>query len=286
MADRIDPHTHSTVSDGTDTPAELVANAAAVGLTAVGLCDHDTVDGWEAAVAAGQRHGIRVLRGIEMSCAIAGVSVHLLAFGCRPDDADLSAELARIRTGRSGRVAAMLTKLAQAGIVIPPEVLRRHVADSPSIGRPHFADSMIELGYVTDRQQAFDLWLADDRPGYVPRYSAPLEQAIGLVTGAGGAAVIAHPWARSSRDVLSVELLTELVRGGGLDGIEVDHNDHDSAARDQLRAAMTAAGGLITGSSDYHGAGKKPSFALGCNTTAVEVVEELDRRIATRGGQW
>lgn len=285
MTDRIDPHTHSTVSDGTDTPAELVGNAAKVGLTAVGLCDHDTVDGWDAAVAAGQRHGIRVLRGIEMSCTTDGVSVHLLAFGCRPDDADLGAELARIRTGRSGRVEAMLAKLAQAGIVIPREVLLRHVADSPSIGRPHFADSMIELGYVADRQQAFELWLADDRPGFVPRYSAPLEHAITLVVRAGGAAVIAHPWARLSRDVLGVETLTALI-GGGLDGVEVDHNDHDPDIRHQLRAAMASAGGLATGSSDYHGAGKMPSFALGCNTTAAEVVAELDRRIAARGGQW
>lgn len=284
-ADRIDPHTHSTVSDGTDTPAELVAKAAAAGLTAIGLSDHDTVDGWDEALAAGERHGIRVLRGIEMSCAKDGVSVHLLAFGCRPEDAELGAELARIRSGRSGRVATMSARLAEAGVPIPHEVLMRQVGDSPSIGRPHFADAMIELGYVASRQEAFDTWLDDDKPGFVPRYSTPVDRGIALVAAAGGASVIAHPWARSSRAVLGLEVLTELIRRG-LDGVEVDHNDHDPATREQLRVPLRAAGALITGSSDYHGSGKNPDFALGCNTTDVTVVDELDRRIAARGGRW
>lgn len=283
---RTDPHTHSTVSDGTDTPAELVANAAAAGLSAVGLCDHDTVAGWEPALAAGEAHGIRVLRGIEISCAKDGVEIHLLGFGCRPDDAELTAELARIRAGRSERVETMLGKLAAGGVPIPKEVLMRHVGDSPSIGRPHFADSMVELGYVADRQEAFDNWLADDKPAFVERYSTPLERGIELVAAAGGAVVIAHPWGRSSRGVLGLDYLSELVASGRVDGIEVDHNDHDAEARAELRPAMAAAGALITGSSDYHGSGKKPSYFLGCNTTSVEVVDELDRRIAARGGTW
>ncbi len=279
----IDPHTHSSISDGTDSPSQLVANAARAGLAVVGLCDHDTTAGWAGALAAAASTDVRVLRGIEISCEVDHVSVHLLAYGCRESDVALQAELSRVRAGRTERVPTMLARLAEHGMPIPDAVLQRYVGDSPSVGRPHFADAMIELGYVVDRQEAFSDWLAEEKPGYVPRYSAALEVAIDLVHAAGGAAVIAHPWARASRPVLSEDFLKTLVESERLDGIEVDHQDHDAATREELRALAVRVGTLVTGSSDYHGTGKK-DHELGCNTTVPPVLEELDRRVRARGG--
>ena len=280
---RIDLHTHSSVSDGTDTPAELVAAAATAGLDVVALCDHDTFDGLAAAIAAGSALGVRVLRGIEMSAQHHWSSVHLLGYGCRTDDEALTNELGRVRAGRSGRVPAMLANLARYGMPVPQEVLARHVGSSPSVGRPHIADAMVELGYVTDRTEAFDTWLADDRPIFVGRYAAPLGKALHLIRAAGGVAVIAHPWGRGSRDQLPPAVLAELAEAGHLDGIEVDHQDHDDAARAELRALADRLGLLATGSSDYHGLGKT-DHGLGCNTTPPEVFAAIGERVAERGG--
>jgi hypothetical protein len=284
MTLRIDLHTHSSVSDGTDGPAELVANAARAGLPVIGLCDHDTTAGWDAAIRAGADHGVWVLRGIEISCELAGVSIHVLGYGCHADDAALGAELARNRAGRTERVPIMLARLAENGLPVPTEVLYRHVGDSPSVGRPHFADAMVELGYVADRRQAFVEWLGDDQPIYVPRYSTELVTALELVRAAGGVSVIAHPWGRSSRDWLPPAYLASLVTSGRLDGIEVDHQDHDPATRAELRALAESIGALVTGSSDYHGSGKA-DHGLGCNLTAAAVLAELQDRVAERGGQ-
>jgi len=279
---RIDLHTHSSVSDGTDTPAGLVAQAVTAGLDVVALTDHDTFDGLPEALAAGGRLGIEVLRGVEISAQRRGASVHLLGYGCRVDDRALSAELARVREGRSGRVGAMLARLSALGMPIPADVLYRQVGDSPSVGRPHFADAMIELGYVADRTEAFDTWLADDKPVFVPRYAVPVAQGVALVRASGGVAVLAHPWGRGRREHLSPDVLADLARGG-LDGIEVDHQDHDQAARDELRVLAGELGLLATGSSDYHGTGKV-DHDLGCNTTAPDVLDAIRARVAGRGG--
>lgn len=280
---RIDLHTHSNISDGTDTPAELAVKAAVAGLDVVALCDHDTFDGLDAAVGAGQTAGVEVLRGIEISAQHAGSSVHVLGYGCRVEDAPLQAELARIRRGRSGRVPAMLANLARHGMPVPIDVLYRHVGDSPSVGRPHIADAMVELGYVADRKEAFDRWLADDKAIFVHRYATELRVALDLVRAAGGVAVIAHPWGRISRDLLPPRLLAELASSGRLGGVEVDHQDHDAPTRAELRTLADRLGLLATGSSDYHGAGKQ-DHDLGCNTTDPAVLAELRLRVAARGG--
>ncbi len=281
---RIDLHTHSSFSDGTESPAELVAAAVAAGLDVLALCDHDTFDGLAEATAAGEGLGVRVLRGIEMSTQHRGSSVHVLGYGCRTDDAALLAELARVRAGRSGRVPGMLANLARFGMPVPEQVLDRHVGDSPSVGRPHVADAMVELGYVADRREAFDIWLGDDKPIFVGRYAAPLTRALDLIKAAGGVTVIAHPWGRMSRDQLPPRLLADLAAARRLDGLEVDHQDHDEATRAELRDLADRLGLLATGSSDYHGVGKM-DHDLGCNTTAPEVLAEIHRRTAERGGR-
>jgi predicted metal-dependent phosphoesterase TrpH len=280
---RIDLHTHSSVSDGTDTPEELVIAASAAGLDVVALSDHDTFDGLAEAGELGEQLGVQVVRGIEVSAQHHGRSVHLLGYGCRSDDAALVAELTRVRRGRGDRVPAMLANLAAAGMPVPGEVLARHVGTSPSVGRPHLADAMVELGYVADRREAFDRWLADDKPIFVGRYATPLVAGLDLIRNAGGVAVIAHPWGRMSRDQLPPSLLGRLAESGQLDGVEVDHQDHDRSTRAELRALATGLGLLATGSSDYHGKGKE-DHDLGCNTTAEEVLAEIAARVSSRGG--
>ncbi len=280
---RIDLHAHSALSDGTDTPAQLVAEAARAGLDVVALTDHDTFDGLPEALAAGEAAGVRVVPGVELSTEVAGVSVHLLGYGCRADDADLLAELALIRRGRDGRVPAMLVALAELGMPLDPAVLAEVSGSAISMGRPHLADALVAQGYVADRTEAFARFLADDGPAFVPRYAAALERGIELIHAAGGVAVIAHPWGRVSREVLPEAQLMTLARRHGLDGIEVDHNDHDPRTRAELRAVAGRLGLLATGSSDYHGTGKR-DHELGVNTTSPAVLAEIDARIDAAGG--
>ena len=193
---RIDLHTHSAVSDGTDSPAELVAKAKAAGLDVVALTDHDTFDGLDAAVAGGRAHGIEVVRGVELSTRRAGQSVHLLGYGADEAHPGLDAEMERVRAGRSMRLAPVLDRLAALGVPLTEEQVRVHVGDSPSIGRPHIADALVAAGYVADRKEAFDRFLADGGPAHVPRYAIELGRGIDLIHAAGGVAIIAHPWGR------------------------------------------------------------------------------------------
>jgi 3',5'-nucleoside bisphosphate phosphatase len=278
---RIDLHTHSSVSDGTDTPAELVRKARAVGLDVVALTDHDTFDGLDEAAAEGDRLGIPVVRGMELSCSRRGDSVHVLAYGADPASPGLAAEMARVRDGRLGRLAGVLAKLAELGVSVSEADVMAQVGDSPSVGRPHIADALIKAGHVRDRQEAFDRFLADGGPAHVHRYTIEVDRGIDLVHEAGGLAVIAHPWGRGREYVLPSSVLEELVRDHGLDGIEVDHQDHDSETRQRLRTLADDLGLLATGSSDYHGMGKL-DHELGCNTTDPAVFKELQRRLGSR----
>jgi 3',5'-nucleoside bisphosphate phosphatase len=276
---RIDLHTHSSVSDGTDTPADLVRRARAAGLDVVGLTDHDTFDGLDEAAAEGDRVGVQVVRGMELSCSRQGNSVHLLVYGADPDSPDLAAEMARVRDGRLGRLGGVLAKLAALGVPVSEAEVMAQVGDSPSVGRPHIADALIKAGHVVDRQEAFDRFLADGGPAHVPRYTIELERGIDLIHQAGGLAVIAHPWGRGREHLLPPNVLQALVRDHGLDGIEVDHQDHDTEVRHQLRRLAESLDVLAAGSSDYHGSGKL-DHDLGCNTTDPEVFYEMQRRLA------
>lgn len=275
---RIDLHTHSRVSDGTDTPEELVAAALASRLDVVALTDHDTFDGLASAEAAGRELGISVLGGIEISAQRRGRSVHLL--GYRPDRQDpaLGEELRRVRAARSGRVPQMLAALAGLGIVVDTEVLARIVGASPSVGRPHLADALVAQGVVADRNEAFARYFDDDGPAFVPRYSIDLPLAIDLVHDAGGVAVLAHPWGRGRRADLPESYIEYLVENHGLDGIEAAHQDHDPATTVELQALAARLGLLATGSSDYHGTGKT-GHPLGVHLTAPAVLEELLGRL-------
>ena len=276
---RIDLHTHSAVSDGTDTPAELVEKARAVGLDVVALTDHDTFDGLDEAAAAGERVGIQVVRGMELSCSRHGSSVHVLAYGADPASTGLAAEMALVRDGRLGRLAGVLAKLAALGVPVSEAEVMAQVGNSPSVGRPHIADALIKAGHVRDRQEAFDRFLADGGPAHVHRYTIEVERGIDLVHEAGGVAVIAHPWGRGRERLLPGSAIQALARDHGLDGIEVDHQDHDADIRRRLHTLADSLGLLATGSSDYHGTGKL-DHDLGCNTTDPDVFDEIQRRLA------
>ncbi|GAA3696144.1 PHP domain-containing protein [Microlunatus aurantiacus] len=280
---RIDLHTHSAVSDGTDTPAELVAHAAASGLSVVALTDHDTFDGLDEARAAGERYGVEVVPGMELSCSRQHQSVHLLAYGADPANADLAAEMALVRDGRTGRLRPVLAKLAELGVPVSEEEVLAFVGSSPSVGRPHIADALVAAGHVKDRTEAFDRFLADGGPAHVGRYAIDIGRGIDLVHGAGGVAVIAHPWGRGRERLLPAEVLADLVADHGLDGIEVDHQDHGADARAGLRELAGRLGVLATGSSDYHGTGKV-DHDLGVNTTDPETYATLRALMAQRAG--
>lgn len=281
---RIDLHTHSSVSDGTDTPTRLVHLAQSAGLDVIALTDHDTFDGISQAVEAGKRLGVTVVNGVEMSCEVDGDSVHLLGYGCDHWNRPLREELARNRSARADRLQGFADRLTELGLPLTVDDIKEQSGLSPSVGRPHIADAMVKKGYVADRREAFDRWLADDKPGYISRYSTPLPQAIDLIHGAGGVAVLAHPWRRGHATKLTADYIAGLVSVHELEGIEVDHQDHDRQTREVLFEMGQRLGLIRTGSSDYHGTGKV-GHDLGVNTTRESAYRELLARIRRRGGK-
>ncbi len=270
---RIDLHSHSTASDGTQTPAEVVQAAADAGLDVLALTDHDSADGWPEASEAACQLGLTLVPGMEISTKHDGAGVHLLAYLPDPRHPPLVAELDKILAGRDGRLISMLAQLRAAGVEITEAEVMQQVGRSRAIGRPHLADVMVAKGIVADRTQAFDVWLNPGRPGFVVRYATPTTDMIRLVSDAGGASVVAHPWSRGSGRVIDAETLTDWA-SAGLVGLEVDHQDHTADDRSALRALADGAGLVVTGSSDYHGDGKV-NHELGCNLTSVDSYEQL-----------
>lgn len=271
---RIDLHTHSDRSDGTLSPRGVVALAASLGLDVIALTDHDSFDGWDEAVEAAVDSRVTLVRGVEISCKYAGESAHLLGYLPDPTYQPLLDELDRVLDGRNSRLPAALARLRELGIDITAEDVAAVSPDAAAAGRPHIADALIKLGVVKDRNEAFDKYLAWGKPAYVDRYGADLVETIGLVKQAGGVTVLAHPWAKrhdtSALDLAAFEELKE----AGLTGIEVDHQDHDAATRETLRALARDLDLVATGSSDFHGDGKI-NHELGVNTTDPEQYERL-----------
>ena len=283
----IDLHTHSAISDGTDTVPELVRKAHDVGIDVLSLTDHDTMDGVDEAKEIGKDVGVEVLRGMEMSTHIyrggEEKSVHLLAYGARPDDPDLTAMLETVLEARRTRVPRMLELLAGMGMPLDIADVEAQSVRASSSGRPHIADAMVAKGYVASRDEAFSRYLDDSGPAYVNRYTPTLTEAVDLVTGAGGVPVIAHPWGRGSRAVITSDLLTGL-KEHGLYGIEADHVDHTDEEKQLLHQLADDLGLVATGSSDYHGTGKTRN-PLGVCSTPREVYEKIRTEIEERGGQ-
>jgi 3',5'-nucleoside bisphosphate phosphatase len=274
---RIDLHTHSTASDGTDTPAELVRNAAAAGLDIVALTDHDSTRGHAEAIAAlmDLDRALTLVPGVELSCRLDGVSLHMLAYLFDPDEPEFLRERELVRDDRVPRARAMVGKLRELGVPITWEQVAR-VAGDASVGRPHIATALVELGVVGTVSDAFTpQWLANGGRAYAEKHELDPFEAIRLVKAAGGVTVFAHPQAVKRGEVVPESAVVRLA-AAGLDGIEVDHIDHDASARARLRGLAAGLGLLTTGSSDYHGSRK--SVELGACTTDPESYDELTRR--------
>jgi 3',5'-nucleoside bisphosphate phosphatase len=269
---RIDLHTHSTASDGTQSPAEVVESAAEAGLDVVALTDHDTTSGWEEAAAAVMHFDIALVPGIEISCQHEGISIHLLGYLQDPAAPGLLAELDRSRESRETRAQRIVERLS-ADVPLSWDDVLEQIEPGATIGRPHIADAMVAKGIVSTRTDAFATYLKNGSHYYVSHYAPDPVRAVSLLGEAGGVAVMAHPFA-SIRGAVVVDAVIEAMADAGMAGLEVHHPDHTDA---QVRhgADLAASLGLfVTGSSDYHGEGKPNR--LGENTTDPIVLQQIE----------
>ena len=266
---RADLHVHSTASDGTDPPAEVMRRAARAGLDVVALTDHDTVAGHaEAQAAAGP---VTLLPGMELSCRLDGRSLHMLAYLFDADQPELAAELTRIRDDRVLRARAMVDKLAGLGVDVSWGQVAA-IAGQAVVGRPHIARAMADSGAIASPREAFTRdWIADGGRAYVGRYALDPVRAIDLVRAAGGVTVLAHP--RAGRDTwVTNEQITRLA-AAGLAGLEVFHPDQSEAERARLIALAHDLALVPTGGSDDHGS--LTGYRLGGETTSGEAYQDL-----------
>ncbi len=267
----VDLHTHSSVSDGTETPGELVRAAAVAGLGTVALTDHDSTAGWAEAAAAVPEAGVTVIPGMELSTRIEFASVHLLGYLFDPEDEALVAETRRIREGRMRRAEEMVRRISADYDITWDDVMAQ-ATDGATVGRPHIADALVARGLATDRSAAFAGILHWRGGYYQPHYAPDPLTGVRLIRGAGGIPVLAHPATGGRGRVIPEDRLRRLVEAG-LFGLEVDHRENKEDGKQRLRELAAEFGLALTGSSDYHGAGKPNR--LGENTTDPAVVDRM-----------
>jgi len=276
---KIDLHTHTTYSDGTDNPSELINKALAAGITIIGLTDHDSISGWQEATNA-LRPGISLVPGAEISCQTTdGISVHILGLLFDSSNSELMNTLEKTRENRHGRMEKIIARINEAGIDITMSDVLAQLSDGATLGRPHLADALVKKGVVATRDEAFTQMLHNNSKYYVSHYSPTPETAIALIKAAGGVSVIAHPMASHRGRTISLETFGSLI-DSGLDGIEVDHRDHSPAEKIELISLASGSNLVMTGASDYHGNGKLNS--LGEYTTNPEQWEKLEERANAR----
>ncbi len=269
--DGFDLHTHSTVSDGTEAPGEVVRQAAASVLAGLALTDHDSTAGWVAARTAAEATGIAFVPGIELSTRLGWRSVHVLGYLIDPAEPDLVAETARIRTSRRDRARRIVESIARDHPLTWEDVLAQ-TAEGATVGRPHIADALVAIGLEPDRSAAF-AGILHPRRGYVePHYAPTPVDGVRLIRAAGGVPVLAHPGATRAERVLPEEDVGDLV-DAGLFGIEADHPENTPGGGERAAELAHRFGLPVTGSSDYHGTGKPNR--LGEQTTAFPVVEAI-----------
>ncbi|MGN8024833.1 PHP domain-containing protein [Microbacterium sp. 22242] len=268
FAGPVDLHLHSNRSDGTEDPADVVARARQEGLGTIALTDHDTTAGWAEAAAAATARGLTFIPGMELSARDGWRSVHVLAYLFDPADVDLLAETVRIRDDRIGRAERIVRSIGRDYPLRWAHVLAETEGDA-TVGRPHIADALVAQGIVRDRGEAFD-GILHPRQGYYEAHYAPDPiTAIELVVGAGGVPVIAHP---AGRERMSDATLRRLI-DAGLGGLEIDHRENTAEGRAWLHRIADAHDLIVTGSSDYHGAGK-PNVP-GENTTEPAMLQRI-----------
>lgn len=277
---RIDLHAHSTASDGTDSPAGLVAAAAKAGLDVVAITDHDTTAGWAPAAEA-LPPGLTLVPGAELSTIsvdpVTGrhISVHLLAYLFDPASPSVVAEQTRLRSERRWRLRVMAERMAADGLPVDPDEVMSLLPEDGSAGRPHLAQALVRAGVVSSVNEAFASYLGNGSGYFVARQDTLVEDAIDMIEAAGGVTVIAHPFAYTRGATITVDVLAGLA-AHGLTGVEVDHPNHDEETRVQLHGLAGELGLVRTGSSDYHGTNK--TIDLGDETTDPLALEELVAR--------
>jgi predicted metal-dependent phosphoesterase TrpH len=275
----IDLHTHTTFSDGTDTPTQLINKALSAGITTIALTDHDSISGWQEATTA-LRPGICLVPGAEVSCqTLDGISVHILGLLFDSSNTELIDTLEKTRENRFGRMEKIIAKINEAGIEISMSEVLEQLSDGATLGRPHLADALIKKGVVASREEAFTQMLHNHSKYYVSHYSPTPEAVIKLIKDAGGVSVIAHPMASHRGRTISLDTFGSLIQAG-LDGIEVDHRDHSAEEKTQLISLAKESKLVMTGASDYHGNGKLN--LLGEYTTEPAQWQKLEERANAR----
>ena len=269
----IDLHTHTTCSDGTDSPRALINAALSKGISVLGITDHDSTAGWDEA-SKSLRPGLSLVLGAEVSCLTqSGTSVHMLGLLFDREDSEMATMLEESRDSRIPRMRKMVGLLSAAGMEITMEDVYAATPPGATLGRPHLADALVARGILKSRDEAFQGLLNNNSEFYVEHMAPTPEEAIAKIRAAGGVAVIAHAYA-SMRGQLLKESDLELLVKAGLNGIEVDHRDHSGVERTNLRKIAGEFGLVVTGSSDYHGTGKMNS--LGENTTDAQEWDRLE----------
>jgi len=277
----IDLHTHTTASDGSLTPCQLVEAALEAGLAAIAVTDHDTVDGVSGAVEAGASLGIRVVPGIEISCVLDGGTLHILGYGFDPSEPRFAAGVERLKRARKERNPKIIHNLREMGIPITLEQVEER-AGGGVVGRPHIAKTLLDLGAVKTVQEAFDSYLASDSPAYEHKFRYEPADAFEKIKGAGGIPVMAHPYQTHREGEELRQLVSELAEQG-LEGIEVLYSRH-SPEQVEFYGELAREFDLVpTGGTDFHGK-TKPDITLGTGTgdlkVPLSILDGIDARIA------
>jgi len=266
----IDIHTHSTASDGEYGAEELAARAAASGLAVWGLCDHDTVAALGTAIDAARRHGIRCVPGIELSAFLDKQEIHLLGHFVDPQHESLRTFEDFLADRRRERMGLIIERLAALGVTVRAEQIERY-SGGKTIGRPHVAKAIVEVGQASTVKEAFDRYIGEGRPAYVQRFRLEAADAVALVRGAGGTVTVAHPGiTRLERGEL------RRLRAAGIVGLEVAHPEHNPSMREKYAQLAAELDFVPTAGSDYHGAEVSPGRRLGAVSMASEAFERLE----------
>jgi len=283
MHQRIDLHTHSTASDGTLTPAELMRAAKETGLSAIALTDHDTFAGLPEARAEAERQGIELVPGCELSLDFAGRPTHLLALFVDERPGNVVHELTRVRTARAARNLTMLEKLKTVGVHLRLSDVERHATGV--VGRPHMAQAMMAQGVVRNFEEAFARFLGSGGLAYVPKAKLTPKEAIDAIHADGGLAVLAHPYLLSQQQ-RQIEPMLEELAAQGLDGVEVYYTEHSDKYTELMAELAQRLGLLMSGGSDFHGA-VKPGVALGKGRGGLfvrgELLDSMKETLRARG---